>query len=99
MAQGPSAEARTALALGGEMAAALVVESSPPFRPDVSNEQDTKYVPSAYLKLEAKDSIVKPAPGAAGASARGQWDDFTYVNGSPLSSPAAAAADGAAASK
>jgi len=77
-------------------------ESSPPFRPDVSNEQDTKYVPSAYLKLEAKDSIVKPAPGAAGASARGQWDDFTYVTGSPMDNSASAeapTAPGAAASK
>ena len=74
-------------------------ESSPPFRPDVSNEQDTKYVPSAYLKLEAKDSIVKPAPGAAGASARGQWDDFTYVTGSPMDNSTPAAAAAAAAEK
>ena len=78
-------------------------ESSPPFRPDVSNEQDTKYVPSAYLKLEAKDSICKPpAAGSAGASARGQWDDFTYVTGSPMDNSASAeapTAPGAAASK
>ena len=32
-------------------------EIKPPFKPDVSNEQDTTYVPESLLKTEAKDSL------------------------------------------
>ena len=68
-------------------------QMKPPFQPDVTNEQDTKYVPSAYLKLEAKDSIARPAPGGAGASARGNWDEFTYSGETALNKKDAAAAN------
>lgn len=58
-------------------------EVDPPFRPDVQDKQDTKYVPSAYLKLEAKDSIVKPSSGSSASSARTQWDGFSYATPTP----------------
>jgi len=32
-------------------------EVSPPFTPEVSNEEDTKYVPKAYLSAKPEDSI------------------------------------------
>lgn len=35
----------------------------PPFVPEVRDEVDTKYVPKAYLKAEAKDSIAEPSKG------------------------------------
>ena len=76
-----------------EWEALMQRQMKPPFQPDVTNEQDTKYVPSAYLKLEAKDSIVKPTPGGAGASARGNWDEFTYSGESALNKKDDAAAN------
>lgn len=36
-------------------------EIPPPFRPEVANELDTKYVPKTYLQAEAKDSFVEPS--------------------------------------
>jgi len=46
----------------------------PPFKPDVANETDTKYVPKTYLDVEARDS----ASVAGGKSAKrgGKGDDF-----------------------
>lgn len=36
-------------------------EITPPFHPKVSNEEDTKYVPTAYLSASPEDSIDKTA--------------------------------------
>lgn len=66
-------------------------ELEPPFRPDVSDKEDTKYVPSAYLKLEAKDSLVKPNPGAASGKGT-QWDGFSYATPNPTGGAAGGAA-------
>jgi len=32
-------------------------EIPPPFKPEVANEEDTKYVPKAYLSAKPEDSI------------------------------------------
>lgn len=32
-------------------------EITPPFKPEVSNEEDTKYVPTAYLSAKPEDSV------------------------------------------
>ena len=56
-------------------------EISPPFVPDVRDELDTKYVPKAYLKADAKDSIVD-------APRRGDtnpvFEEFTFTGDSVL---------------
>lgn len=39
----------------------LMREITPPFHPKVSNEEDTKYVPTAYLSASPEDSIDKTA--------------------------------------
>jgi len=54
----------------------------PPFTPNVKSETDTKYVNSEYLKMEAKDSIVKPSSGTRHQKGTGQWAEFTYSSGS-----------------
>ena len=36
-------------------------EIKPPFKPDVSSELDTAYVPESLLKTEAKDSFSEPS--------------------------------------
>lgn len=38
-------------------------ELVPPFKPDVVNEFDTKYVPKTYLQAEARDSEVEKKKG------------------------------------
>jgi hypothetical protein len=62
--------------------ALLRKEIVPSFRPDVRDEQDTKYVPKAYLNAEAKDSMVDAKEQqVVGAT---QFDAFTYTGESKL---------------
>lgn len=54
--------------------ALVAKEIPPPFVPEVRNEFDTKYVPKAYLKTEAKDSFSDPTKAGVGQ----KFDDFTF---------------------
>ena len=58
----------------------LAKEIPPPFVPEVKNEFDTKYVPKAYLKTEAKDSFSDPSKAGVGQ----KFDDFTFKGESHL---------------
>ena len=53
----------------------------PPFRPNVSNEWDTSYVPESLLKTEPKDSIVEP-PKKGDVNV--DFDKFTFRGDSNL---------------
>jgi hypothetical protein len=55
-------------------------EIPPPFTPEVKNEFDTKYVPKAYLKTEAKDSFSDPSKPGVGQ----KFEDFTFKGESQL---------------
>lgn len=55
-------------------------EIPPPFIPEVKNEFDTKYVPKAYLKTEAKDSFSDPTKAGVGQ----KFEDFTFKGDSAL---------------
>ena len=51
--------------------------------PDVKNEFDTKYVPKAYLKVEAKDSFAEaPKRGEDGEILK--WSPFKAIRISSL---------------
>lgn len=54
---------------------------TPPFQPAVKSATDTKYVNSEYLKMQAKDSIVKPQVLAQARHQKGtgNWADFSYA--------------------
>lgn len=49
-------------------------EIIPPFRPDVINEFDTKYVPKTYLQAEARDSVVEKKKGEVNPN----FEAFTF---------------------
>ena len=53
-------------------------EILPPFKPDVRNELDTKYIPSVYLDEQASDSFVKATDVGERASADAKFEQFTY---------------------
>jgi hypothetical protein len=53
----------------------------PPFTPEVVDELDTKYVPKAYLKDEAKDSFSEPVKGG-----NANFDQFTFKGETSLDS-------------
>jgi hypothetical protein len=63
--------------------ALLRKEIKPPFKPDVSSELDTAYVPESLLKTEAKDSFSEPAKKGEKNS---HFDAFTYKGDSNLDS-------------
>lgn len=52
-------------------------EIEPPFKPEVIDEMDTKYVPSAMLQTEAKDSFVEAPKKGENLNFGG----FTYMGG------------------
>lgn len=52
----------------------------PPFLPEVKNEIDTKYVPKAYLKAEAKDSFAEPVKNGDASN----FEAFTFTGESAL---------------
>ena len=55
-------------------------EIPPPFRPEVINELDTKYVPKTYLQAEAKDSFVENKKGDVNPN----FEAFTFAGESSL---------------
>jgi hypothetical protein len=55
-------------------------EIPPPFRPEVVNELDTKYVPKTYLQAEAKDSFVENKKGDQNPN----FEAFTFGGESTL---------------
>ena len=55
-------------------------EIPPPFRPEVLNELDTKYVPKTYLQAEAKDSFVESKKGDINPN----FDAFTFAGESHM---------------
>mmetsp|Transcript_21884 Transcript_21884/g.31883 ORF Transcript_21884/g.31883 Transcript_21884/m.31883 type:complete len:736 (+) Transcript_21884:44-2251(+) len=55
-------------------------ELIPPFRPDVVNEFDTKYVPKTYLQAEARDSVVENKKGEVNPN----FEAFTFRGDSAL---------------
>ena len=50
-------------------------ELIPPFRPEVINEFDTKYVPKTYLQSEARDSLAEPIKRGEKAT---NFEAFTF---------------------
>jgi hypothetical protein len=54
--------------------ALLRKEIEPPFKPDVVNEFDTKYVPKTFLDAEAKDSLAESKKGE-----HQNFDAFTFA--------------------
>ncbi len=91
---------------GGETGAVAIMQSSffapidfdalyrkeiqPPFRPEVKNELDTRYVPRVYLEAKAVDSSEnitgkkgskKTVAELAAATEGGRFDAFTYAGG------------------
>lgn len=54
--------------------ALLRKELVPPFKPDVVNEFDTKYVPKTYLQAEARDSDVEKKKGEVNP----EFEAFTF---------------------
>jgi len=53
-------------------------EAVPPFKPAVFNEEDTRYVPKAYLSAKPEDSV----DGSAGTQRLVQhFQDFTFNPG------------------
>lgn len=50
-------------------------EVPPPFRPEVINELDTKYVPKTYLQAVAKDSFVENKKGDVNPN----FEAFTFA--------------------
>lgn len=59
----------------------LKKEIKPPFKPDVSSELDTVYVPESLLKTEAKDSFSEPTKKGEKAP---QFEAFTFKGDSTL---------------
>ena len=55
-------------------------EITPPFRPDVVDEVDTKYVPKTYLQAEARDSAVEKKRGDVNPN----FEAFTFSGESAL---------------
>ncbi|CAE7364614.1 pkgB [Symbiodinium microadriaticum] len=55
-------------------------ELAPPFRPDVVNELDTKYVPKTYLQAEARDSVVEKKRGEVNPN----FEAFTFRGDSAM---------------
>ena len=55
-------------------------ELEPPFRPDVKNILDPKFVPKTYLQEQAQDSFDRNAKGATNVA----FNDFTYQPDSVL---------------
>jgi hypothetical protein len=55
-------------------------EIEPPFKPDVANEFDTKYVPKTYLQAQARDSHVEKKKG----DATHVFEAFTFQGESAL---------------
>lgn len=55
-------------------------EVPPPFRPEVVNELDTKYVPKTYLQAEAKDSFSETKKGEVNPN----FEAFTFAGESAL---------------
>ena len=56
-------------------------EVVPPFKPDVRNELDTKYVPAVYLQESAMDSFGAPTtsnPLSASVKGSAKFDQFAY---------------------
>jgi serine/threonine protein kinase len=59
-------------------------EITPPWQPDVKNVMDFKYVPKRLQVADARDSEIEDGTGAAEVSEGAKWDQFTYVQKSPL---------------
>ena len=59
-----------------DFVALLKKEIAPPFKPDVSNEFDTKYVPKFFLDTKAVDSIDKSRTKSKQNDVN--FDAFTY---------------------
>jgi hypothetical protein len=60
---------------------ALMARELPaPFKPDVVNELDTKYVPKTYLQSEARDSLVEKKKGEVNP----QFEAFTFSGDSAM---------------
>ena len=57
--------------------ALLRKEIKPPFKPEVTDEKDTKYVPKPLLDAEARDSYAAAPGKKAGASA--DFSGFTHI--------------------
>jgi hypothetical protein len=55
-------------------------ELAPPFKPDVVNEFDTKYVPKTYLQAEARDSVVEKKKGEVNPN----FEAFTFRGDSAM---------------
>lgn len=55
-------------------------ELVPPFKPDVVNEFDTKYVPKTYLQAEARDSEVEKKKGEVNPN----FEAFTFRGDSAM---------------
>ncbi len=53
----------------------------PPFKPDVSSELDTAYVPESLLRTEAKDSFSEPSKKG---EKNPQFEAFTFAGDSAL---------------
>jgi hypothetical protein len=58
-------------------------EVKPPFKPDVSSELDTAYVPESLLKTEAKDSFSEPSKKG---EKNPEFEAFTFKGDSALDS-------------
>eukprot|EP01035_Chromulina_nebulosa_P020360 gene20360-26425_t len=59
-------------------------EITPPYKPDVINEQDTKYVPKFFLDTKAVDSVAKNS--STSNKNNTQFESFTYAGDNQIDS-------------
>jgi len=60
-------------------------EITPPYKPEVITEQDTKYVPKFFLDTKAVDSVAKNSNGT-GNKNNTQFESFTYAGDNQIDS-------------